>query len=496
MKSILSFLFLIAIAAQALAAEDPSWERSLVSVEVTRKQYDYLQPWSRRVDQTQKIGTIIEGNEVLTTAESLGDHTLIRLQKGRGRWHRAELAWIDYHANLAAIRCADPEFWKDTVPVELAETAPRRGTAQVLRWRNGILESRNVEINRLVLRKGRLTFMDQLHIEFDSEMSGLGWGEAIAVDGKVIAIAVSKDDHTITALPCSFIRACLADRADGAYQGLGYFSFLWQTSENPDTLAYLGLVGEPRGVIVIDVQKREKAHVGQLRARDLILEVDGYPIDLQGDYVDPDYGNLLLENLASRTKRAGDTVKLKIMRDAEEITIDYVLPKVDYRLEIVPLATFDQEPEYFIMGGLVFQPLTVPFLQSWGADWTRKAPFRLAYAAKDNPTPDNPSYIVLTMVLPDPVNLGYQDARFLIVDKLNGQRVRTLQQLVAAKEQPRDGFHVLEFRDGDTLQRLVLDAGETDASTRRVLQRYSIQKDRLIADPAKSGRLVATADRE
>ncbi len=493
MKSILTAFILCLLAVPAVAADDVSWERSIVSLEVTRKQYDYLQPWSRRVEQMQKVGTIIDSKEVLTTAEGLGDHTLIRLQKGRGRWYRAELAWIDYHANLAAIRCADAEFWKDTAPVELAATTPRRGTVQVLRWRNGILEARNVEINRLVLRKGRLTFMDQLHLELDSEMAGLGWGEAIVAGGKVIAVACSKDDHTITALPASFIRSCLADRADGAYQGLGYFSFLWQTSENPDTLAYLGLVGEPRGVIVIEVQKREK-DVSALRPRDLLLEVDGYPIDVQGDYIDPDYGALLLENLASRTKRAGDTVKIRLMRDGQEMDVDYILPKVDYRLEIAPLATFDQEPEYFMMGGLVFQPLTVPFLQSWGGDWARKAPFRLSYAAKEPPTPENPSHILLSMVLPDPVNLGYQDARFLLVDKLNGQPVRTLQQLVAAKEQPRDGFHVLEFREGDSLQRLVLDAAETDGATRRVLQRYGIQKDRLISDPAKGGRLVASAE--
>ena len=463
------------------------WERAIVTVEVTRKEYDYLQPWSRRVNQVQKMGTIIGDREILTTADFMADQTLIRLQKGRGRWFRGEVTWIDYHANLATITCAEDPFWEDTEEIEIAKLAPRRGTAQLARWRGGILEVRNVDINRLEVKKGKLTFIDLLHLEIDSEMDGIGWAEAILQDGKLIGITSSKENNSITTLPCSFIRRCLEDRAKPPYQGLGYFAFVWQSAENPATLDFLGLDGEPRGVIIIEVPTNQ---VATMRPRDVILEIDGFPIDVQGDYRDPDYGNLMLEYLATREKRAGETVKIKVVRDGKEIEVDYKLPKADYAVELVPRAVFDQEPEYFIMGGLVFQPLTVPYLQSWGSDWNRKAPFRLSYAARETATPEEPSYIILSLIMPDPVNIGYQDARYLIIDKLNGRKVRTLQDLIAAKEVPKDGFHLLEFREGDSLQRMILDAGETDAATERVLQRYGIQKDRSIASPPKSGRLA------
>lgn len=481
-------ILILAMAATTLSgarAADKSfeelWERAVVTIEVTRKQYDYLQPWSRRVDQLQKIGTIIGDREILTTADNFSSHTLVRLQKGRGRWFEGELVWIDYHANLAIVSCKEDRFWEGTKKVDLAKTTPRRGTAQVVRWRSGILEFRNVDINRLTVKRGKLTFVDSLQLELDSDMSGIGWAEAIVQDDKLIALASSKDDQTITGIPSTFIQNCLADRKDGTYQGIGYFSFVWQTAENPDTLSYLGMDGEPRGVVVIEVPTNRVS--SPMKPRDIILAIDGFEIDVQGDYRDPDYGNLLLENLATRDKRAGDKVKIKVFRAGKEMEIDYVLPKVDYTLEIVPMNVFDQDPEYVIIGGLLFQPLTVPYLQSWGADWSRKAPFRLSYATREDPTPEKPSYVVLSLVLPDPFNIGYQETRYLIVDKLNGKKISTLHDVILAKETPQDGFHVLEFREGDSLRRMVLDAAQIEDTTKRVLERYGIEKDRYLAVP-------------
>src|SRR5438876_653343 len=73
------------------------WERSLLSVEINRKQYDYFQPWARRVQTVVKAGLVIGPREILTTADALDDRTLVRLQKGgRGKWWIAEVKWVDY----------------------------------------------------------------------------------------------------------------------------------------------------------------------------------------------------------------------------------------------------------------------------------------------------------------------------------------------------------------------------------------------------------------
>src|SRR5690242_5572221 len=61
------------------AAERPgsgdltTWARSVVTVEVARKKYDYYQPWSRRTSQVQKTGLVIGDHQILTTADEMFD---------------------------------------------------------------------------------------------------------------------------------------------------------------------------------------------------------------------------------------------------------------------------------------------------------------------------------------------------------------------------------------------------------------------------------------
>src|SRR3974377_1999814 len=126
------------------AAPAPSnWERSIVTVEVTRKQYDYQQPWAKRQGSIQKNAVVIGARELLTTADGLSSYTLIRVQPaGRGKWSNASLRWIDYHANLALLTSDDDALWKELTPAALAAAPPLKGEVQILRWREGNLESR------------------------------------------------------------------------------------------------------------------------------------------------------------------------------------------------------------------------------------------------------------------------------------------------------------------------------------------------------------------
>src|SRR5438034_1069427 len=72
------------------------FEKSVVQMEITRKQYDFVQPWNRRVDQATKVGVVVGSKEILTSADFMSDLTLLRLQKnGRGKWFEAQLQWVD-----------------------------------------------------------------------------------------------------------------------------------------------------------------------------------------------------------------------------------------------------------------------------------------------------------------------------------------------------------------------------------------------------------------
>src|SRR5215831_17899752 len=98
MKSLLllvTILFISALCGQgqeSRRAQPSPWARSVVTLEVSRRQYDYYQPWTRKTSRVQKTGLLLDGRQILTTADELFDRTLVRLQKnGRGRWDSGEV---------------------------------------------------------------------------------------------------------------------------------------------------------------------------------------------------------------------------------------------------------------------------------------------------------------------------------------------------------------------------------------------------------------------
>lgn len=462
----------------ALAA----WEDSIITVQATRKTYSYSRPWTRRTSTIHKMATVIGENEFLTTAEGLQDLTMLRVQRnGRGQWHPGRLKWIDYHANIAVVEAIDRAFYQGLKPVTLASSNGNRKGWTIARWKNGNIEERTAEFNQFLVQDGRLTFIQHLQMEASSEIDAVGWGEPLVSNGQVIAIATGQVENNIRFIPVSFFIRVLESRRAGKDGRLGYFPFVWAQVSNPEVFKFLKLPGVPRGAMVQQVPDVPGVS-GTLKPRDLILEVDGQAIDNEGYYRDPDHGLLIMENLSTKGKLAGDVLKFKIWRDGKAISVDYVLPAADFGDKLVPEATFDQEPEYHVAGGLVFQPLTVPLLKLFGGDsWKNRAPFLLAKHTEATPSKKRSGLIVVSMVIPDPFNLGYQDLRWIVVNQINGRTISSIADLRMAFKNPQAGFHILEFMPGSQVQRIVLDAKREAEATQRILRHYRIPAPNFFA---------------
>jgi hypothetical protein len=214
--------------------------------------------------------------------------------------------------------------------------------------------------------------------------------------------------------------------------------------------------------------------------RDVILEIDGFSIDAEGNYIDPAYKKLCLENLSSRGKWAGMESKFKIWRDGKEMDITYQLPKAAYSDELLPSQKFDQDPEYVLAGGFVFVPLSEAYLRSWGPGWRQQAPFRLAYYDEGKVTTERPQRVVLSQVLPYPSNIGYESLRNMVVDEVNGLKIRQISDIMTALKTPIDGFDVFKFEPGESVQTAVLDASEIDHANQQIMARYNIPVDHVL----------------
>ena len=384
---------------------------------------------------------------------------------------------MDYQANLAVVGVSDETFWSGLAPVQFAGADQLRDSLQVVRWRAGNIERRAAEFSRFTVADANFNQAPRIELKASSEIEGAGRGELMVSGGKVAGLVASKSGSTCSVIPAPFITAALKLRADGNYRGLGYFDFIWQPVSNPATTEYFELNGPARGVLVIKPSTRPGAK-SPLKLQDIILDVDGFPIDIQGDYLDPDYGHVIMEYLACRNKWAGDIVKFKVWRDGETQEIDYTLPKANFTGNLVMDRPEDTEPTYLIAGGLVFVPLSAEYLSSWGKDWQRTAPFRLVFYNKQKPEKAQSSLVVLSLVLPDFYNIGYQErsVQNLVLDRANGWRIDTLESLANALKSPGDGFHVFEFKKGSALQKIILDAEKLEEANKRIAKRYRITR--------------------
>jgi PDZ domain len=87
---------------------------------------------------------------------------------------------------------------------------------------------------------------------------------------------------------------------------------------------------------------------------------------------------------------------------------------------------------------------------------------------------EHPDVIVLTNILPDPINTYLAAYRGGIVDEINGKKIRTLEELSQTFAQPADRFVIDMIGDGPPL---VLDPKQVEAARERIKTRYNVVRE-------------------
>ena len=473
-------LLLCWTAVTAYAAEVPTWTNSIVVIESNIVDYSFYEPWSSSSRTITKNGIAVDNHRILTTADWMQNSTHVRVQKdGRGRWWNAEIEWVDYHANLAVLAVGDDTFWQDLVSAPFTRSIPRHGSVQIYRQSGGNLESWQAAVSKVFVTTSQRSFVRHMMLELQSDVDSSGWSEVVVRDGEVVGLVASQDRDRLLVIPAPLILDVLDAKSRNPDAGLSYYDFVWQTTRNQSVSTYLGLEGEARGVVVTSVPDNS-AFAGILQPHDIILEIDGFQIDGDADYLDPLYGHLSFRNLATRQRFAGEQSVFTLWRDGTVMDVSVELPKASYDSELVPDQIFDRDPEYLIAGGFIFQPLSASYLRSWGKEWWKSAPYRLGYYNHEKPTPQRPHLVILSHLLPDRFNLGYQELTYMAVDKVNGHFITDMRSLQAALEQPAGEYHVIEFFPNSATRKVVLDAATLEAATNRIIANYGIQRAQVI----------------
>jgi hypothetical protein len=377
--------------------------------------------------------------------------------------------------NLALLVVDEAGTLDGLAPISLASRTPTSGTLHTARWRSQQLEAAASRIIRVeVARAGG----DVAHavLRMRTDMAGGGWSEPVFDGETLVGLTVSQTaEGESRAIPVEILAAFLEREAAGASPGFATLGVQWQTNRDPAVSRFLGQAGEPQGILVRRVPWGSSG-CGALEPRDILLAMAGQPIDAEGFHRHPWLGRIGIDHLLAERFRPGDRVPVRVLRGGQELELVLTARSYPAGLDLIPVRR-SGPPPYVIVGGLVVRELDVPYLRTWGKEWTKDAPdsllSRYSYESEAQ-TPQRRRIVLISSVLPAACNVGYQDLRDVVIERVNDRPIGRIEDVVDALGHPLDDFHVIELSPGAPRGRIVFDAATLDAATAAILEEYRV----------------------
>ena len=446
----------------------------------THSEPNWSLPWQRkRQFQSTSSGFIIAGRRVLTNAHSVAHHSQVKLKhRGSEVKYLARVLSIGSECDLALLTVDDPAFWASVTPVKLGRLPRLQASCLVVGYPIGgeTLSVTAGVVSRIEMTAYAHSSAELLGIQIDAAInSGNSGGPVFSDDGSCVGVAFQSlgkgedADGIGYIIPTPVIEHFLSDfAAHRAFTGFPILGLEYQTMESGDLRKALGLSPTQKGVLVRGVEPTGSTG-GLLKRGDVLLEFDGQPIAVDGTVPFRVGERIGFSHLVSG-KQVGDTARLKIFSDRKEKTLTVTLRPPNRLLPVSPHKT-----SYYVFGGVVFLPASVPYLRSeYGTHYDFDAPVRLLekllHGAKKT---DDEDAVVLAHVLAHECNLGYETLVNVLVLAVNGTPVHNLAQLAQLIEATAGPYVLIDLDHG---QLLALDAAAARAASQSILETHSIAK--------------------
>ena len=465
----------------AIGAEDEDSRGSLVRVRASIQPYDQFRPWQKKSPYgLNGTGVVLPGGKVLATAALVANRTEVGLEKpGSAEKCAAEVEAIDYEANLALLQPTDKNFLKGFAGVVLGPALRAGDKTEVWQLeRNGEMLRNQAEI--LSAGVGRYPSDEAGFLLYGVRVSLPKRDDSYTLplmkDGQLAGMMMGydRDSQEGTAIPIPMIEHFLKDAADGKYEGFPTLGVSWSTLRDPNLREEV-MAPKSGGLLLTRVNPRGTAGKAGLKEGDVLLSVDGFKLDEDGNYRDSLYGPTAVGNLIRTKPTVGSVARFRISRNGREMDLAGTYDRKAREEVSIPTLQFDQAPKYLVVGGMVFQELTGVYLQEWGDKWSERAPQRLVeyftFQQEKRPDPDK-KVVFLSQVLPSPITLGYQQLSGLVLEKMNGREIKNLAELAKAVDEISSGDIVFEFRDEPG--KLILQADGLPAISEKIGKDYGL----------------------
>jgi hypothetical protein len=309
--------------------------------------------------------------------------------------------------------------------------------------------------------------------QIDAAVNPGNSGGPVLHDGKVVGVVMQgrpDADGIGYLVPAPVIAHVIEDLEDGSYDGFPSLGIGTQGLTNSALKARYGVAQNRDGVVVTRIVD-DSPSSGILLEDDVILSIDGHEVAANGTVALDDEVRVGADHIVN-THQVGEDLVLTIFRQGEELELSIPLTATIHQRSLVPLKSFEEEPRYFVYGGLVFTPLTRNYLERYGNQAPRHL---LRYTRNHWQSDEQRRVVVLQRVLPAAVNQGYHGMTHRVITSVDGQPVRDLAHLIELIEAVEGPLVTLIDDNGN---RIALNRALVDEESPRILSRYRIPGDR------------------
>ena len=442
---------------------------------------DYYSPWTLLSPrQGTGSGVIIDGQRILTNGHVVQHASYIQVKRnGVARRVRARLVEAVHDADLAILAVDEPDFFKGITPIAFGDLPQSQAEVKVYGFPiggNSLSVTKGV-VSRIENQRYVHSGINLLAGQIDAAINPGNSGGPVLQDGKLVGVVMQgrRDaDNIGYMVPITVINHVLEDLADGTYHGFPSLGIRSQGMENPAIKKRYGMKPEQSGQLITHIVPGANAD-GPLQEHDVILSINQQEVADDGTVALRGFERTSLNYLISK-QQIGDTLKLNILRNGQNLDVAVPLTDSVHDNKLVPSIDYTAKPSYFIYGGLVFVNLSTNLLTRWGSAWHNRAPKNLLNFLRNNePREDIDEVVILLRVLPADLNLGYHGWSNWVVQQVNGKPIRNLKELIENIEQTQETFVEFKNEDGATL---VIDRERSMKEGSDILKRYKIPKDR------------------
>ena len=482
MRGLAAIVVLFAAAVPVLADVDlDSLRASVVQVEVVLQGENYVEPWKRPNPKgTGGSGFFIGERRLMTNAHVVSDGKIIRVKRpDRPEKIDARVLFVAHDCDLAMLTVDQEDFFDGMVPMQIGDVPELRSTVTAVGYPVG---GSKISITEGVV--SRIELHDYVHsgadrhltIQVDAAINPGNSGGPVVQGDKVVGVAFQTQFFSQNIgymIPTPVIRHFLKDIEDGKYDGYPMLGVVTETLENDGLREYLFIPEGETGVVIVKALPNSSAE-GLVMKNDVLHAVDAYKVENDGTVkVGEEYLELAF---VVQEKYVGDTVTLKIRRGGVPMDVPVSLKKWDVKMSLA--TEYEKRPEYLIVGGYVFVPLTSNYAAVAG--WRSNLRFVLGeyYRTLQETHPGQDQLVILSRVLRHD-STRYREYSDAIVKAVNGTPPKDFGHFVKLIDCAEKAVVTFE---GVNEEPLILGRARIAEVKQAILDTYGIPADRQIRE--------------